>query len=91
MGYVYRMHKGENIIAQGNKCFQKSRRHLKILDARRVTWSRLHTEHTQIRGTTVENVVARGLSIPNKVYRFLPEKSGRNETTGRLRLLRRRN
>jgi len=35
--------------------FQKCRYHLKILGARRVTWSRFGTEDVQILGTAVQN------------------------------------
>jgi len=42
----------------GAQNFQKSRMHLKkIVDARRMMWSKFHTEDPQILGTTVENLV----------------------------------
>jgi hypothetical protein len=33
--------------------------HLKILGARRVTWSNFHTDNPQILGASVQNIVAR--------------------------------
>jgi hypothetical protein len=39
--------------------FQTSRSHLKNLGARRVTKSKVHTEHPQISGATVKNLAAR--------------------------------
>ena len=38
---------------------QKSRRHFKIISARRVTWSRFHTKDPHILGTTTQNVLPR--------------------------------
>jgi len=38
--------------------FQKSRTHLKILDAVRVTRRKFNTEYTQILGAPIQNLVA---------------------------------
>jgi hypothetical protein len=47
-------------ILQGRSAqiFQKSRSYLKILGARRVTWSKFHSEEPQILGAMVQNLVA---------------------------------
>ena len=45
-------------LEQGWKTFQKSRSHLKILDARRVTCSMYHTQNPKILGASVQNLVA---------------------------------
>jgi len=42
----------------GPQIFQKSRNHIKILDSRRVTWSKIHTKDTQISGATTYNLAA---------------------------------
>jgi hypothetical protein len=46
------------VTKRGEQIFQKSRSYLKILDARRVTWSTLHTEDPQVLGTTIRNLFA---------------------------------
>jgi hypothetical protein len=46
------------------KIFQKSRSHLKILGARRVKWSKFHTEKPQILGVTVQNLSRHGDLAP---------------------------
>ena len=48
--------------------FQKSRSDLKILGARRVTCSRLHTEGPQISGDTMQNLVAQTTWRPAFVH-----------------------
>jgi len=47
-----------NVTLQGCTDFWKSRRHLKILGARQVTWDKFHTVDSQILYTIVQNVVA---------------------------------
>lgn len=44
--------------SRATQIFQKPGSHLKMLGARRVTWSRFHTEDVQILGATIQNVVA---------------------------------
>ena len=44
--------------AKGAQIFPKFGRHLKIIDARRVTWSEFHTEYPQIVGATLQNLVS---------------------------------
>jgi hypothetical protein len=39
------------------KIFQESRNHLKIPGARRMTWSKFHSEDPQTLGTTIQNLV----------------------------------
>jgi ABC-type antimicrobial peptide transport system permease subunit len=39
----------------GAQIFQKSRYHLKIPSARRVIWSKFHTEDSQILGSYIQN------------------------------------
>jgi len=41
----------------GAHIFQKSERHLKILGARRVTWTKFHTEDALMSGATAHNPV----------------------------------
>jgi len=53
---------------KGAQIFQKSRSHLKILGARRVIWSKFHTEDPQILGVIVEKVVARATWYPGFVH-----------------------
>jgi len=55
--------------AELDKFSKKSRSHSKILDARRFAWNRFHTEHPQILGATVQNLVARATWRPAFVYR----------------------
>jgi len=43
---------------RGAQNFQKSKGHLKIVGARRVTQSKFHNEYPQVLGTTIQNVVA---------------------------------
>lgn len=45
-------------VNKGWANFQECRSHLKIQDAKRVTWISFHTEALQILGTTIENFVA---------------------------------
>jgi hypothetical protein len=52
------------VYDRGAQIFQKSRSHLKILGARRVTWSKFRTEDPQILGATVQNLVARDFCTP---------------------------
>jgi hypothetical protein len=46
---------------RGAQAFQKSRSHLKILGARRITGSRFHTEDAKISCTTLPNLVTTGI------------------------------
>jgi hypothetical protein len=46
------------VVNRGANIFQKCRGQLKILFARKVTWSTFHVEDPQILGATVQNVVA---------------------------------
>ena len=55
------------IISRDAQIFQNSRSHLKILDAGRVTWSKLHTHHPQTLGSTVHNLVAVAIWCPRFV------------------------
>jgi hypothetical protein len=63
-------------IIPGLKCsqnrdayiFQIPRRYLKILHARRLTWSQSHIEAPQTLGTTLNNSVARPIWRPGFVY-----------------------
>jgi hypothetical protein len=58
---IYRLVNKMNIVqARSEQIFNKSRRHLKILEARIVTWSKFHNEEPQIGllGATVRNLVA---------------------------------
>ena len=52
------------VVRGGPQILQKSRSYLKILGARRVTWSRLHTEYLQILSAMVRNLVARNFCNP---------------------------
>jgi hypothetical protein len=47
-----------------HKSFQTSGSHLKILDARKVTWRTFHTVDPQILGVTVQDWVARAIRRP---------------------------
>ena len=47
-----------NVTLQGCTDFWKSRRHLKILGARQVTWDKFNTLDSQILGSIVQNVAA---------------------------------
>jgi hypothetical protein len=49
---------------KGEQIFQKSRNHLKIIGARRVTRSRFHTEGPQMSGTTVKKFIQPGDLAP---------------------------
>jgi hypothetical protein len=49
---------------RGGQIFQSLRRHLKILGARRVTWSKCHTEDSTTFRATLQNLVARNLCTP---------------------------
>jgi fructose-1-phosphate kinase PfkB-like protein len=51
--------KARVVMTRGTKIFQKTRSHLKIPGARRVTQSKFHTEGPQILGAKVQNLVAR--------------------------------
>ena len=42
---------------RSSQIFQKSMSHLKILGARRATWSKFHTQGPQILGATIQNLV----------------------------------
>ena len=53
---------------QGAKLFQKSRSHLKILGARRVTRSEFHTEDSQILGTIIQDLVTSATWHPGFVH-----------------------
>jgi hypothetical protein len=58
--------------------FERSRRPLKILDARRVTWREVHTEDPPILGATVQNLVSwvtrsPGLCTPGYKYTGVPD------------------
>jgi hypothetical protein len=46
------------MLSRGAQVFQKSRSHLKVLDARVVTVNNLRTKNLQILGPTVQNLVA---------------------------------
>jgi len=46
------------LYSRGEQIFQKSRNHVKILGAQRVTLSKFHTEDPQILGIIVQNLVA---------------------------------
>jgi hypothetical protein len=46
-------------VSAVHKFFRTFKDHLKILGPTRVTWSKFHTEHPQILGATVQNLVAR--------------------------------
>jgi hypothetical protein len=48
--------------------FEKSRNHLKILEARRVTRNKFHTEAPQILGVTIQNFVAKATWRPGFVH-----------------------
>jgi hypothetical protein len=54
--------------AKGAQSFQKFRRHLKILDARRMTWSEFHIEYPQAVGATVHNLVSLPIWYPGFVH-----------------------
>lgn len=54
--------------AKGAQSFQKFRRHLKILDARRMTWRAFHTEYPQIVGATVHNLVSLPIWCPGLMH-----------------------
>jgi hypothetical protein len=43
-------------LARGAQIFQKSRSYHKIVNARRVTWRKFHTEKSQIFGATIQNL-----------------------------------
>lgn len=45
-------------LTRGACIFQISRSHIKVLSARRVTWSKFPTEYMQILSTTIQNLVA---------------------------------
>jgi hypothetical protein len=45
-------------LHEGAQIFKKSRNHVKILGAQRVTLSKFHAEDPQLLGTTVQNLVA---------------------------------
>jgi hypothetical protein len=48
--------------------FQKSKRHLKILGARRMTHSKFNNKDPQLLGATVQNSVAMATSFPRCVH-----------------------
>jgi hypothetical protein len=52
-------------IVQATKIFKKSASRLRILGARRVTWSKFRTEDPQILGVTLRNLVPRNISTPD--------------------------
>jgi hypothetical protein len=59
------------IFTGSQKFFQKSRTHLKILGARRVTWSRLNTEDPQILGIVVQILIVTETWRPGFVHPWL--------------------
>ena len=56
-------------IYRGVQMLQKSRNLLKILGARRVIWTKFHTEYSQIIGATVQILVATANWLPKFVHR----------------------
>ena len=52
-------HTKHTLVPRGTKILPKSSNHLKLLGARRVIRSKLHTEGPKILGSTVHNLVAR--------------------------------
>jgi hypothetical protein len=53
---------------RGPQIFQKSTSHLKILGARKVTWSKCNTEDLERSGANVENLLARATWRPEFVH-----------------------
>jgi len=47
----------QKLYNNGAQIFQQSMRHLKILDATNLTWSKLHIEGLQTFGAAVQNLV----------------------------------
>jgi hypothetical protein len=52
---------------RGAQIFQKSRRNLKILEARGVEWSEFQTENSKILGSIIYNFVDQALCIPDVI------------------------
>jgi len=58
-------------LNKGLQIFQKSNSHLKIMGARKVTWSKLYTQKPQILKATVLNLVAQSSGRPGFMHLFL--------------------
>ena len=74
------------MYSRDSQILQKSMSHLKILDARRVIWSKFFTDSPQILGPTVQNVLSRATWRPVLYIPFYRKLTGTNfdgETTGK--------
>jgi hypothetical protein len=56
------------LVEQGPTNLESCRNHLKILSAKRVTWSKFHAEDPQILGATVQNLAALAIWRPVFLY-----------------------
>jgi hypothetical protein len=61
---VFSSSSGVNLNNSGEHIFQKSKSHLKILRARRVTWSKFHSEDPRILSATVKKFSRQGALAP---------------------------
>lgn len=57
-----------DIEYRGVQVFEKSRSYLDISDARKATWSKVHTGDEQVLGATIKNSVATGIWNPVFVH-----------------------
>jgi hypothetical protein len=56
------------LYSWGTQIFKNSKSHLKILGARKVTWSKYHTEYPKILDATVQNLAVRAIWRLRFVY-----------------------